>query len=60
MANFDSINLLPRHVAVNYLRSKSESSKVHRTASSIGFICKSLFISYSISIDHFIFFLQSY
>ena len=54
MANFDSIKLLPRHVAANYLRLKSETSKVHRTASSIEFICKSLFISHSTSIDHFI------
>ena len=41
MTNFDSINLLPRHVAVNYLKVKSDTDKVHRTASSIGFICKS-------------------
>ena len=47
MSNFDSINLLPRHVAVNYLKLKSDTTKVQRTASSIEFICKSLFISYS-------------
>ena len=41
MANFD-INLLPRHVAVNYLKLKSYTSKIQRTASSIGFIRKSL------------------
>ena len=58
MANFDSINLLPRHVAVNYLKLKSDTSKVQKTASSIGFICKSIFISYSTSIVYFIFFLQ--
>ena len=50
MANFDSIN--SRHAAVNYL--KSDASKVQRTASSTGFFCKSLFISYSISIVHFL------
>ena len=38
MANFDFINLLPRHVAVNYLKLKSYTSKIQRTASSIGFI----------------------
>ena len=40
MPNFDSINLLPRHVDVNNLKLKSSTSKVQRTASSIGFICK--------------------
>ena len=60
MVNFDSMNLLPRHVAVNYLNLKSDTSKVQRTASSIGFICKSLFISYSTSIVYFISFLKSY
>ena len=60
MANFDSINLLPRQVAVNYLKLKSDASKVQRTASSTGFICKLLFVSYSTSIVYFIFFLQSY
>ena len=45
MANFDFINLLPRHVAVNYLKLKSYTSKIQRTASSIGFIRKSLHIS---------------
>ena len=50
MANFDSIN--SRQAAVNYL--KSDASKVQRTASSTGFFCKSLFISYSISIVHFL------
>ena len=34
MANFDFINLLPRHVAVNYLKLKSHTSKIQRTASS--------------------------
>ena len=29
MANFDYINLLPRHVAVNYLKLKSDTSKVN-------------------------------
>ena len=38
MVNFDSINLLPRHVAVNYLKLKSNTSKVQRTASNIEFI----------------------
>ena len=42
MANFDYINLLSRHVAVNYLKLKSYTSKIQRTASSIGFIRKSL------------------
>ena len=42
MANFDFINLLPKHVAANYLKLKSYTSKIQRTASSIGFICKSL------------------
>ena len=51
MANFDSINLLPSHAAVNCLKLKSDTSKVQRTSSSIGFICKSQFISYSSSID---------
>ena len=51
MANFDSINLLPSHAAVNCLKLKSDTSKVQRTSSSIGFICKSQFISYSPSID---------
>ena len=60
MANFDSINLLPRHVAVNYLKLKSDGSKVRRTAWSIRFISKSLFISYSTSISYFISVLQSY
>ena len=60
MANFDSINLLPRQVAVNYLKLKSDASKVQRTASSIECICKSFFISYSTSVVYFIFFLQSY
>ena len=41
MANFD-INLIPRHVAVNYLKIKSYASKIQRTASTIGFIRKSL------------------
>ena len=60
MVNFDSINLLPRHVAVNYLKLKSNTSKVQRTASNIGFICKSLFIPYSTFTVYFISFLQSY
>ena len=38
MANFDSTNLLPRHVSANDLKLKSDTSKVQRTASSIGFI----------------------
>ena len=42
MANSHFIDLLPRHIAVNYLKLKSYTSKIHRTASSIGFICKSL------------------
>ena len=44
MASFDFINLLPRHFAVNCVKLKSYISKIQRTASSIGFICKSLFI----------------
>ena len=56
MANFDSINLLPRHVAVNCLKLKSDISRVRGTKSGIGFICKS-FISYSTSIVYFISFL---
>ena len=47
-------------VAVNYLKLKSDTSKVQRTASNTWFICKSLFISYSTSIVYFISFLQSY
>ena len=42
MANFDFIDLPPRHDAVNYLKLKSYTSKIHGAASSIGFICKSL------------------
>ena len=38
MANFDSTNLLPRHVSDNDLKLKSDTSKVQRTASSIVFI----------------------
>ena len=60
MANFDSINLLPRHCAVNYLKLKSDTSKVQRIASRIGFIYQSLFISYSTSVVYFTSFLQSY
>ena len=37
MANFDYINLLPRHVAVNYLKLKSYTSKIQRTA--LAFTC---------------------
>ena len=40
-------------VTVNYLKLKSDTGKVRRTASSVGFICKSLFISYSTSIVYF-------
>ena len=58
MANSHSINLLPRHVAVNYLKLKSDTSKVQRTASNIGFICNSLFVSYSSPIVYFISFLK--
>ena len=36
------INLLSRHVAVNYLKLKYYTSKIQRTASSIGFTPKSL------------------
>ena len=60
MANFNSMSLLPRLVAINYLKLKSDTSKVHTTALSIAFICKSLFISYSTSIVYFLSFLQSY
>ena len=42
MANFDFINSLPRHVADNYLKLKSYTSKTQRTVSSIGFIRKLL------------------
>ena len=38
MANSDSTNLLLRHVSANDLKLKSDTSKVQRTASSIGFI----------------------
>ena len=38
MAIFDFINLLPRHVAINYLKLKSYTSKIQRIVSSIGFI----------------------
>ena len=60
MANFDFINLLARHVAVNYLKLKSNTSTVQRTASSIGFICKSLIScsTSSASDVYFISFLQ--
>ena len=47
MANFDSVNLIPRHVPVIYLKFKSDTSKVQRTALGIGFISNSLFISNS-------------
>ena len=40
MANFDFINSLTRHVADNYLKVKSYTSKIQKTASSIGFIRK--------------------
>ena len=53
MGNFDSINLLPGHVAVDNLELKSDTSKVQKTASRIGFIFKSLFISHSASIVYF-------
>ena len=53
MGNFDSMNLLPRHVAVNYLKLKSDTSKVQKTASRIGFIFKPLFVSHSTSIVYF-------
>ena len=42
MANIDFIKLLPQHVAVNYLKLKSYTSKIQRAASSTGFIRKSL------------------
>ena len=35
MVNFDSINLLPRHVAINYLKLKYDTSKVLVTGSNI-------------------------
>ena len=56
MANFDFINLLARHVAVNYLKLKSNTS----TVQSIGFICKSLIScsTSSASVVYFISFLQ--
>ena len=60
MANFDSVNLIPRHVVINYLKLKYDNSKVLGTGLNIGFICKSLFISYSTSIVYFISLLQSY
>ena len=42
MENFHFINLLPRHVAVNYLKLKSYTRKIQRTSSSIGFTRKSV------------------
>ena len=42
MANSNFINSLPRHVAVNHLKLKSYTSKIQITASSRGFIHKSL------------------
>ena len=42
MENFHFINLLPRHVAVNYLKLKSYTRKIQRTSLSIGFTRKSL------------------
>ena len=43
MASYYLIRKLPRHIAVEYYKSKSLSSKIQRTSSSIGFICKVLF-----------------
>ena len=37
------INLLPRHIAKDYFKLKSLSSKIQRTSSSIGFINQALF-----------------
>ena len=41
---FDSfINTLPRHIAIDYYKLKSLSSKIQKAASSIGFIQHALF-----------------
>ena len=42
MANTNLFNLLPRHIAADYLKLKSITRKLQRTASSIAFIKKSL------------------
>ena len=42
MANTNLFDLLPRHIAADYLKLKSITSKLQRTACSIAFIKKSL------------------
>ena len=42
MANTNLFNLLPRHIAADYSKLKSITSKLQRTASSIAFIKKAL------------------
>ena len=43
MASYYLIRKLPRHMAVEYYKLKSLSSKIQRTSSSIGFIYKAIF-----------------
>ena len=43
MASYYLIRKLPRHIAVEYYKLKSSSSKIRRTSSSIGFIYKAIF-----------------
>ena len=43
MASYYLIRKLPRHIAVEYHKLKSLSSKIQRTSSSIGFIYKTIF-----------------
>ena len=43
MADISFIKLLPRQIAKNYIRLKSVTGKIQRTASSIAFIQKALY-----------------
>ena len=43
MADIYFIKLLPRQIAKHYIRLKSVTSKIQRTASSIAFIQKALY-----------------
>ena len=48
MASYYLIRKLPRHIAVEYYKLKSLSSKIQRTSSSIGFIYKAIFHEYQL------------
>ena len=60
MTKFGFTTLLPRHVAVKYLKLKFDTGKAQKRGSTIGCISKTLFILYSTSIAYFISVLQSY